>query len=259
MFTLKKIISQLIMPIPLTLLLLCLLAWLLRRNKASWRLPLGLAIGLLVFVSSQGGSRLLVEPLEQQYPYQQQAITDSCVVMVLGSGHDDSLPVTALQQLSPTALMRLNEGLHQTRLGKDCLLITSGFAGDDNQKPHSDVMAAAAIELGFSKGRIISLPLAKDTIEEAQHLRWEIGDAPFRLVTSATHMPRAMAIFERQGTHPVAAPADYYGRGGRWWVLSADNLLDSQRAIHEYVGKSWWWLKSHWQNDNATKELTHAD
>ncbi|MBV7314852.1 YdcF family protein [Shewanella sp. NIFS-20-20] len=246
MFVLKKIISQFMMPIPLTLLLLCLVAWMLRHRRGHWRWPLLLAVSLLVFVSSNFGSRLLLEPLEQQYAYQQQPIVNDCVVMVLGSGHDDHLAVSALQQLSPTAMMRLQEGLRQTRFGQNCLLITSGFAGSNNQRAHSDVMADAATELGFPRERIISLPLAKDTIEEAQYLRWEINQTPFRLVTSASHMPRAMAIFEQIGTQPQAAPADYMARQGVWWALSADNLLGSQRAIHEYIGQSWWWIKSHW-------------
>jgi uncharacterized SAM-binding protein YcdF (DUF218 family) len=34
-----------------------------------------------------------------------------------------------------------------------------------------------------------------------------IGDAPFLLVTSASHLPRAMIFFQR-GLHPLPAPAN---------------------------------------------------
>ena len=93
-------------------------------------------------------------------------------------------------------------------------------------------MAEAAMQLGIPKDRIITFPLAKDTIEEAQYLKWDVGTYPFRLVTSATHMPRSMAIFQGQGLTPEAAPTDFITRQGYWWQLDANNLLSSQRAIH---------------------------
>ncbi len=40
---------------------------------------------------------------------------------------------------------------------------------------------------------------AKDTEEEAAAVKQAIGDAPFLLVTSASHLPRAMIFFSRKG------------------------------------------------------------
>jgi uncharacterized SAM-binding protein YcdF (DUF218 family) len=106
------------------------------------------------------------------------------------------------------------------------------------------MMAKAAVELSVDKSRIIQFPLARDTIEEAQYLKWELGEEPFRLVTSATHMPRAMAIFAAKGLQPYAAPTDFIGRDDFGWRLTADNLVASQRAIHEYIGRLWLWIKA---------------
>ena len=132
--------------------------------------------------------------------------------------------------------------MRQLGLGKQCQLVVSGWGGSD-AVPQAQVMANAAIELGVKPEQIIQFPLAKDTLEEAQFLKWEIGDRPFRLVTSATHLPRAMMIFHQAGMHPQAAPADFIARGGYWWQLDARNLLASQRAIHEYVGQTWLKIK----------------
>lgn len=242
MFELKKALSQLFMPIPLLVLLL-LFCILMLRNRNRVRFVLAVAVVILVFLSSSVGSNLLTASLENQYKVNNQAIGASCLVMVLGSGHDDDIPGGAVHQLSATALARLTEGVRQYRLGNDCILIVSGWGGSASKTPHAHIMAAAAMQLGIPKDRIITFPLAKDTIEEAQYLQWEMGTHPFRLVTSATHLPRSMAIFQGQGLSPEAAPTDFITRQGYWWQLDANNLLSSQRAIHEYVGRLWFTLK----------------
>jgi len=242
MFWFKKIISQLFMPVPLLVLLL-LFALLILRNRKLVRSILSVAIVLLVFLSSTPGSNLLSSSLESQYPVNSRPIEAGCLVMVLGSGHDESISGTAIQQLSSTALARLSEGIRQFKLGRDCKLVFSGWNGGTGLRSHAEVMAAAAVELGIPKNRIITFPLAKDTIEEAQFMKWEVGNVPFRLVTSASHMPRSMSAFENIELTPQAAPTDFITRQGYWWQLDAHNLWSSQRAIHEYIGQLWFQIK----------------
>ena len=242
MFWLKKILSQLFMPVPLLVLLL-LFVLVAVRHKAFIRSVLFIVIALLVFLSSTPGSNLLSLPLEKQYSVNSQAIPKGCVVMVLGSGHDDAVSTIATQKLSSTALVRLSEGIRQFNLGHDCTLVVSGWSGQEGARSHADIMADAAVELGVARERIITFQLARDTIEEAVFLKEKVGDYPFRLVTSASHMPRAMAIFNNLGLSPEAAPTDFIARQGWWWQLDADNLSSSQRAIHEYVGQLWFRLK----------------
>jgi uncharacterized SAM-binding protein YcdF (DUF218 family) len=241
MFWLKKLVSQLLMPIPLSVLLLIIAIVILRRRKLVKFLTC-CSVTLLLLSSSQWGSHLISSSLEAQYPVNNHVISGPCVVMVLGSGHDSSVAELATQQLSAIALARLTEGVRQLSLGMDCQLVVSGWSGVD-EVSHANVMAKAAIALGVDATTIIRLPLAKDTLEEAQYLKWEIGDSPFRLVTSATHMPRAMMIFQRAGMRPQGAPTDFIARRGYWWQLDASNLLASQRSIHEYFGLLWLKIK----------------
>ncbi|MFV7770775.1 YdcF family protein [Shewanella marisflavi] len=241
MFWVKKLISQLLMPIPLSVFLLLIAILILRRRKLVKTL-IASSFTILLLLSSQWGSYQLANSLEQQYPVNNTPMAQGCVVMVLGSGHDSSISERATLQLSATALARLTEGVRQLGLGQQCQLVVSGWGGSD-AIPQAQVMANAAMELGVKPEQIIQFPLAKDTLEEAQFLEWEIGDRPFRLVTSATHLPRAMMIFHLAGMHPQAAPADFIARGGYWWQLDARNLLASQRAIHEYVGQVWLKIK----------------
>jgi len=242
MFWIKKVVSQAIMPVPfiLLLLLLSLLIW--RKPRlAKW--AIGGAFTLLLVLSSQLSVDYLVKPLETQYPINSTPITGACVVMVLGSAHSDIPGATAVQSLSAVALARLTEGLRQLQLGQDCTLVVSGWEGELTQRTHAEVMAKAAVELGVDATRIVQLPLPRDTIEEAHYFKEHFGDQAVRLVTSASHMPRSMAIFIGQGLTASAAPTDFRARDDFYWRFTADNLLASQRAIHEYIGRLWLWIK----------------
>lgn len=242
MFWLKKIVSQFFMPVPLVLLLIAL-AYLVMRNRQSSRALLAITAALLITLSSSWGSNWLLAPLEEQYSVNNKPMAHACLVMVLGSGHDENANLTAVQQLSNTALARLTEGVRQLSLGQNCKLVVSGWSGGLSTRSHADVMFDAAVELGVSPKAIIKLPLAQDTIEEAQFMKWEVEDAPFRLVTSASHMPRAMTIFTNAKLNAVAAPTDFAQRATYWWRFDAQSLLNSQRAIHEYMGLLWFKLK----------------
>ncbi|QGS50452.1 YdcF family protein [Shewanella putrefaciens] len=241
MFWVKKVVSQGIMPIPFILLLLLVSLFIWRRTMAKYLVAS--AFILLLFLSSQLSVSTLVRPLESIYPINSTPISGQCFVMVLGSSHSDIQAATAVQSLSAVALARLSEGIRQLGLGQDCILIVSGWGGELTQISHAEMMAKAAVELGVDKSKIIQFPLARDTLEEAQYLKWELGDSSFRLVTSASHMPRAMAIFTGKGLLASAAPTDFRARDDFWWRLTADNLVSSQRAIHEYIGRLWLWIK----------------
>ncbi|GGN14107.1 YdcF family protein [Shewanella putrefaciens] len=229
------------MPIPFILLLLLVSLFIWRRTMAKYLVAS--AFILLLFLSSQLSVSTLVRPLESIYPINSAPISGQCFVMVLGSSHSDIQAATAVQSLSAVALARLSEGIRQLGLGQDCILIVSGWGGELTQISHAEMMAKAAVELGVDKSKIIQFPLARDTLEEAQYLKWELGDSSFRLVTSASHMPRAMAIFIGKGLLASAAPTDFRARDDFWWRLTADNLVSSQRAIHEYIGRLWLWIK----------------
>ncbi len=75
------------------------------------------------------------------------------------------------------------------------------------------------------------------------------GISRFYLVTHAWHMPRAMTAFRRLGLDPTAAPTSFTTRSsartGRFlgWLPSAGALKQSSLALHEYLGRLWYWLR----------------
>ncbi len=65
------------------------------------------------------------------------------------------------------------------------------------------------------------------------------------LVTSAYHMPRAIASFRHAGWNVSAAPADYYTDGKLTYDLHFDftsHLEEITMAAHEYFGLAGYWL-----------------
>lgn len=265
-FWLKKLLTQLVMPLPLLFIFLIILLVLINcrgaKIKAFANLLVMAMLAILLLSQSQLSS-LIGGSLEQRYSANHQPIEGECTVMVLGSGHSALAGLSATQQLSPTALARLTEGVRQLNLktalagdtadasadnSKSCRLVVSGWNGGNEGPSHAEVMAMAAQELGVAESQLISFPEAKDTIEELLSMKNLIGETPFRLVTSATHMPRAMMIATGLGLNPQAAPGNFLADEDYWWRLSADNLALSQAAIHEYVGMLWLNTKVWWGN-----------
>jgi uncharacterized SAM-binding protein YcdF (DUF218 family) len=75
-----------------------------------------------------------------------------------------------------------------------------------------------------------------------------IGQQPFLLVTSASHLPRAMRFFQHQGLKPIPAPANQMAVESPLnpWEKALPSplwLMHSDRVGYETLGRIWQWLK----------------
>ena len=107
----------------------------------------------------------------------------------------------------------------------------------------AELMAAAGASLGAPPDHMVLEAQSWDTIDEVRALRAMLGEDRFVLVTSATHLPRAVAMFKKAGMNPIAAPTDYlisdegsdmfglFPRAEAGWMI--------ERALHEYLGLFW--------------------
>ena len=105
-----------------------------------------------------------------------------------------------------------------------------------------------AQSLGVPEEDIITLDKPKDTEEEAAAVKQAIGDTPFLLVTSASHLPRAMIFFQQAGLNPLPAPANQLAIDSPLnpWeraIPSPAWLMHSDRASYETLGRVWQRLK----------------
>lgn len=255
LFLLKKFVSFWLMPLPLSALLLSLgllfLFW--KKKLKLGRSLVLLGFGVLLVFGNKAVSRQLVSSLENSYPARLAAESASLsqdpelarcgYIMILGSGHQDAEELPAASRLSESARARLVEGVRLARLLPDAKVIVSGPA-EVGGRTHASVLAASAVSLGLEPKRLMLIDTALDTESEAAQAKALVGDAPLALVTSAWHLPRAAALFQRQGMRVVPCPSDYLGQSPKPLRLSdygweVESLGRSTAAVHEYLGLLW--------------------
>lgn len=244
-FLLKKLLGLAVMPLTVCLLLFALgIFYVLLRRSREAVAPFVIGAVLLYAFSLNSVAGFLIRPLERAYPaldLSSPEISKKNVkwVVVLGSGHwtDPSLPPGAM--LNEDALYRLSEGLRVAGRFPGAMLILSGGTFLDEQTS-AQVMAAAASGLGFDPARMVLSGQSLDTHDEAVHVGTIVGEDAFVLVTTASHMPRAVKLFENAGLRPVPAPAYYRDKGGpEYFLPQADNIKTCHMAVHEYLGLAW--------------------
>jgi uncharacterized SAM-binding protein YcdF (DUF218 family) len=254
MFLLKKIFSRFLFPVPLcieVLLVGLLLLWFTRKQRTG-RTVVALAGVLLFLFGSQFFSDALLTPLETRYPPlfvtpgAPAAAGSSKVkfIVVLGSGFrpDPCRPVAI--QLDDGSITRLVEGVRVSKVLNCCKLILSGGPGPGGVSSTAQAMGQLAQDLGVGRQDMILEAQSRDTEDEARLVAPMVGKQPFILVTEASHMPRAMALFRKQGTHPIADPVSFRTRPRQavppYEALpNAEELLGAERAVYEYLALAW--------------------
>jgi len=242
LFVAKKVIGKLLMPLPFGFLVLALaLFFYWQGYRRISKLTLSLVLVTWYLLSLYPVAHSLIAPLEYQYPKYTGEPVD--FVVVLGGYHrsDQRFPVSSL--LSQTSLMRLTEGIRVYRHNAGATLMLSGYKGRD-QISNAEAMARMARESGVPGSDIVLESDPKDTAEEAEVWARQLQGKRFALVTSASHMPRAVSLFAHHGLHPVPAPTAYYsgGQQGFSWdslIPSAGSLNIVESAWHEYLGIIW--------------------
>ncbi|SFQ96732.1 Uncharacterized SAM-binding protein YcdF, DUF218 family [Enterobacter sp. kpr-6] len=248
-FTLKKYIGGFILPLPLLLLLMglgLLLIWFSRYQKtgktmvsASWL--------VLLLLSLQPVADGLLKPIEDTYPTWRGEQRVNAIV-VLGGGYTWNDAWAPSSNLINNSLPRLNEAVRLWRLNPGAKMIFTGAAASTNPVSTAEAGARVAETLGVPRSEILTLDTARDTEEEAAAVKQAIGDVPFLLVTSASHLPRAMIFFQQAGLHPLPAPANQLAIASPLnpWeriIPSPVWLMHSDRVGYETLGRIWQWLK----------------
>ena len=248
MFFFKKLIAPFLMPVPLCLTLLVaglVLLWFTRRQRAGKYLATAGALLLVLFGYGFVSNRML-SSLERQY----QPVADAreaagrvrwVVVLGGGSSSDQSLPEGT--RLSEASLARLVEGVRlQRQLPESRLLLSGGsvFGSDAD----ANTMRTLAVGLGVDPASLVLDSASPDTETQAEAVRAQLGTEEFFLVTSASHMRRAVALFRKAGTNPIPAPTHFIVHEGRLlgpgdFFPSSGGLRRVETAAYEYLGLAW--------------------
>ena len=235
----KQFISFFIQPFGLVVSLFTLGLYCVYTNKErSAKFFLSMALFLLLLFSSAKFANFLVSGLEDRYhkyDYKERV----AYIHVLGSGHNTDAGQPLSSHLGSASLKRVLEGVLIYKRTPHARLIFTGYEGDTDMS-NASMNAKLALALGVKKEDIILGEEALDTKDEARFCKSVVGDKPFVLVTSATHMPRAMGLFHAEGLDPIAAPTDFLREEvGYLKAPDVSAFVKSQRAMHEYIGILW--------------------
>lgn len=242
MTPLYKIPGLLLMPssILLILLLLALIA------PKPWRhLSALAAIALLAFGS--------MAPLSSELLAQREAtiavplIEEPDVIVVLGHGHSSNPNLSLVSHFYYAGLARVTQAVVLAKQFPDAQLFFTGYGGSDPVSA-ADKASELAQSLGIKAERIQTYPMARNTAEEAQAVKDDLVEKNTLLVTSASHLPRALRIFNDAGIENLVGyptghivkhsiSTDWYS----WWPR-ADNWMVFEAWVYEQLADIRHWL-----------------
>ncbi len=246
-FVLSKLLGILIIPsnfvVEIGLLGIVLLLTRLRR-LASWLIVTSVVLTALAGFSPLGN--VLILPLEQRFPPWDPSRGAPDGIIVLGGS---ILPEIAATRGDDSGLNeaaeRITAAAELARKYPNARIIFSG--GNASLFANAPAEAAVAfrqlVALGVAPDRITAEDQSRNTVENAVFSRLIAQPKPgerWLLVTSAFHMPRAMAVFRAAGFPVEAYPVDYRTRGPsdatRLFPAVAFGLAQIDVAMHEWAG-----------------------
>jgi uncharacterized SAM-binding protein YcdF (DUF218 family) len=206
-----------------------------------------LGAGALLFLLVLGFSPiplLLALPLETRFPPLPADAPAPDGIIVLGGSMDEQSSSRHGQVVINDAAERLTEALRLRRLYPQARLVFTGGSASLRGSEHTEAEFVEKFwtALGLDASDVFYESRSRNTYENAVFTRDLVHPAPgqrWLLVTSATHMPRAVGLFRKAGFPVVADPVDYRTSGEFGWTLNpraSDNFALAELATHEWIG-----------------------
>jgi uncharacterized SAM-binding protein YcdF (DUF218 family) len=256
-YILSKFLPLLVYPLGLACVLLALALALYRRPR--WRAAcVAAALAVLWLGSNRIVAMLLMRSLEQRYlpsvalrAYEVRADA----IVVLGGGartRADPRPTSEINEAGD----RLLYAAHLYRQGVARYMVLSGgrtvIVGSASV-PEAESMAEILSEIGVPHEALWLESVSRNTHENAVETAAILRDKEAKrivLVTSASHMPRSVAVFARTGLEVIPAATDFQVTEEDWAyytrldpLIQLNNLLPraadldrTTRALKEYIG-----------------------
>jgi uncharacterized SAM-binding protein YcdF (DUF218 family) len=245
MLALTKLLGMLCMPLGLLWLGLALAAtWAFRKRlRGLGAFLVLLFLGFTLAGNVQVGAWFMGR-LESEVPPLSESSAPFDALFVLGGGSqidDQGHPLLS------TGGDRIIEAARLWQAGRATCLVASG-ASDDALADRRNLGAetrAIWVSLGIpgTAIRVLAEPcfITRQEIQAYGRLKTREGWRRVGLVSSAWHLPRAMALARREGLAVVPVPSDRRGRMPRFqlWHLvpQADGFQNTQLACWEHLGR----------------------
>lgn len=250
---LSKLLPIFVYPLGLSCLLMVVaLVTLWKRPKWAAGAIAG-ALVLLLLSSNSWVSYGIVRSLEAQHMPTDE-LPNAAAIVVLGGATKPAIPPRPWVDVNEAG-DRVLHGAQLYRQGKAPVVILSGgrIEWKGGGPPEAEDMARILETMGVPESAILKEPNALNTYQNAVEVRKLLEEKGIEkrvlLVTSATHMPRSLLVFKRQGIEAIPAPTDFQVSEqelaelkGTWQSTllnifpDAYRLQETTKSLKEYIG-----------------------
>ncbi|WP_221409516.1 YdcF family protein [Marinoscillum furvescens] len=168
------------------------------------------------------------------------------VTVVLGGANKTNMGISDQMHLNESA-DRVTEALMLYHQGITKSILLSGGSGEliYNDEKESTQLIDFFLASGVASAALLADTLSRNTHENVVHTKnmlkaRGIDNRPIILVTSATHMYRAVKCFQKQGFEVIPYPVDYQAGKLLWSpaivVPNVEGLIIWYKLLHEWVG-----------------------
>jgi uncharacterized SAM-binding protein YcdF (DUF218 family) len=243
-FFFSKVLWSLLQPDSLCVLLLLVVLWLLFRQRyvLARRLMLVVMLALIAVALFPIGAWLYA-PLEQRFPTKPALPANVDGIIVLG-GFVNAEDSAYWQQLQLTGSadrgIAFAQLAHQYPTARLAMTGGSGvLLAQDSRE--ADFMPELLLALQIEPGRVVLERNSRNTIENVSNTKQLLKPQPgetWILITSASHMPRAVGVFCQQGWAVLPWPVDHHSSpaNSRPQLSLVDHFFDLNNALHEWIG-----------------------
>jgi uncharacterized SAM-binding protein YcdF (DUF218 family) len=239
---------------PLGLACLIILAVLLIVRQPGWQRALLIVALLALWL---GGNRWvamgLARSLEWRY-LPPDPIPQAQVIVLLGGGTQSaSYPRSMVEVNNAGDRVLYAAWLYRQGVAEYILLSGGSLGWSAEVDPPAQQMAALLEMMGVPSEALWLEPVSRNTYENARYsarILRERGVRRILLVTSASHMPRSVRLFEAQGFEVIPLPTDYTVTVEEWQALwrgsleshvlgllpTASGLALTTQVLKEYMG-----------------------
>jgi uncharacterized SAM-binding protein YcdF (DUF218 family) len=210
-----------------------------------WRRPVGrkfagaTVVLVLLFALAPLGS-LLIEPLESRFEIPSDSSGVDGIIVLAGSELVELSELHSQPQIN-AAGDRLTTFLMLAARYPEARLVHSGAA-------ESEIARALILGAGVAPNRVAFEDRARNTCDSAPATRALVMPSPgerWLLVTSAAHLPRAVACFRAVDWDVVAYPTDFRSGSTPWSYDALGNLATLDYAAHEWLGLLYYRLRGY--------------
>lgn len=251
---LSKLLPLFVYPIGFAALLI-LLALLWQRHKKFSKIILILAFATLWIGGNRWVSKGAAYSLENNYP-PLTTLPQVEVIVLLGGGTEILLPPRQTHEMNASGDRMLYAAWLYQQGVADVILVSGGSnppVPPNQGLTEAEGMQAVLEIMGVPKEAVWLESESRNTYENALYVQQFLSEKNINdivLVTSAVHMPRSVALFEKQGFTVTPAPTDYRSTHKDWELLrtvdpflhlfyfipDSENLQLTSWVMKEYIG-----------------------